>query len=112
MSLVTVAWALGALAFAFGLAAGWGWAFYFAERSARRIAESWAMQGLPRESEPATITETPDAEEKALAAAEETAIQRAARFIQRERPNVNAERARQEAEKLVAAGIGNVRGPD
>lgn len=112
MSLATVSWVLGGLAFTFAIAAGWGWAFYFAERSARRIAENWAMQGLPREAEPATITETPDAEEKALAAAEETAVQRATKFIKRERPNIPDERARKEAEKLVSAGIGNVRGPD
>lgn len=90
------------------LAAG-GWAAFFAERQAKQMAIQFANEGRMGEPEPAVIEESPDAEERAHRAARQTAINRAAAFIKRQKPGVSDEQAREEAEKLISEGISGER---
>lgn len=101
MLVAVIAWAVLA-----SLLACFGWALWYYERQVRELAQQVARTGMLGEPEPARIAETPDAEERALEVTREAAIDRAARFISRERPGISDERARAEAEELISKGIG------
>lgn len=93
--------ALGALGVVGLGAAAAGLALWWGERQSRQVAENWAQRGRPDKPE-ATITERPDAEERAMAHIREQGVDRLTKRLKKERPDIPEDRLREHAHDLIS----------
>lgn len=72
----------------------------------RRTAENWTVHDRPDPPPPAEMKSAPDAEERALEAADSRPIQRLKRDLKRMRPDLTDDKLDKEAHRLMGEASG------